>query len=106
MIVKDDFLQLKEEILKSLEPLALDIEGDPETKFSLLLQVIRFNAGVMSDDAARLCRRAYESAQAIEDARDRFEALSSLLEMVDESLWSVEDVSDSNSDDAPLATNQ
>lgn len=100
--MKSDFLQLREDILKSLEPLALDIDGDPETKFRVLLQVIRFNAGIMSEDMANLCRRAYESAQGIEDARDRFEALSSLLEVVDDGLWS-EDASSEDSGDEQLS---
>jgi ribosomal protein L12E/L44/L45/RPP1/RPP2 len=59
-------------------PLVLDTSVNGGDRFSLLLRLIQ--AGNASEE---VYRRAYESAQQIEDANERLDALISLLDEVD-----------------------
>lgn len=73
-----ELLSLRTQILSDIVPLVLESTGDTADRFSLLLRIIQ--AGNASGD---IYRRAYESAQKIEDVNDRLEALLSLLDEID-----------------------
>ena len=75
---KDQLVSLREKILEDIVPLVLDGAQNGADRFALLLRVIQ--AGSASGE---LYTRAYESAKAIDDSKDRLEALLALLDEVD-----------------------
>lgn len=75
---KDQLASLREKILEDIVPLVLDSAQNGADRFGILLRVIQ--AGNASGE---LYTRAYESAKAIDDGKDRLEALLSLLDEVD-----------------------
>lgn len=82
---KEELVSLREEILATVTPLAIDEATNQSDKFQLLIRLIR--AGSAS---VEVYRKAFECAKLIEDNSEKF---NSLLELMDE----IElDISDEN----------
>ncbi|MDX1765925.1 MAG: hypothetical protein R3313_03145 [Candidatus Saccharimonadales bacterium] len=71
-----DLLDIKKDALKELSPLVEHIDQKPQERFKTLLDMIR-----ASDDVT-LVRPAYAAAQAIEDDKDRAQALLDVVKEV------------------------
>lgn len=71
---REHLIVVRQRILDSLLPLIMDGDGEPAERFSLIVSAIRAGAG--TDE---LYDKAFEIANAIEDAGDKRAALYELL---------------------------
>ncbi len=69
----DELLDIKQEALQALSPLVGHLEQSPEEKFRTTMMMIQ-----ASDDQS-LLREAYEAAKAIEDDKNRAQALLDII---------------------------
>lgn len=77
-MTNSELLSLREQVLKDVMPLVLESTNAGPDRFSLLLRIIQ--AGNASSE---IYKRAYETANKIEDSDDRLQALLSLLDEID-----------------------
>lgn len=69
----DELLDIKQEALQALSPLVGHLEQSPEEKFRTTMMMIQ-----ASDDQS-LLREAYEAAKAIQDDKNRAQALLDII---------------------------
>lgn len=85
VMIKDELLALRKEIVESARNVALDGDAPAEVRLPIILELLR------GDNNVQLLRKAYELANQINDQSGKIEALLDILAEVDERLAGDED---------------